>query len=382
MKEDTTKSLAELDVQTPQQLAAAFAELRTDFERDAASVSDNASWKTFRDAWLGRKSGVIANITDNWLKKAPTPELKKAVGQSLNEFRGIVEAEIEGRRLAAEAAAEQSALARERIDLSLPGVRRPVGTRHPVRQTFDEIEKIFLSMGYSVVAGPEIETPYYNFEALNIPEYHPARDNMDTFYMEPPPGALPSSSTKIEPRLLRTHTSPMQIRSMEKQKPPVRIIVPGKVYRRDNPDATHAFAFHQIEGLAVDTDLTFCDFAGTIDFFIREFFGPGTKSRFRPSYFPFTEPSVEFDASCIFCGGSGTNASGTNCSRCKGSGWIELFGAGMVDPAVYGYVKYDATKLNGFAFGIGIDRLAMLKFGIDDLQVFTQNDVRFLRQFP
>jgi phenylalanyl-tRNA synthetase alpha chain len=382
MKQDTTKSLADLDVQSRQQLVAAFAELRTDFERDAANVNDDASWKTFRDAWLGRKSGVIANITDNWLKKAPTPELKKAVGQALNEFRGIVEAEIEGRRLAAEAAAEQASLSREKIDLSLPGVMRPVGTRHPVRQTFQEIEKIFLSMGYSVVAGPEIETPYYNFEALNIPEYHPARDNMDTFYMEPPPSALSSSSTKIEPRLLRTHTSPMQIRTMEKQKPPVRIIVPGKVYRRDNPDATHAFAFHQIEGLAVDTDLTFCDFAGTIDFFIREFFGPGTKSRFRPSYFPFTEPSVEFDASCIFCGGSGTNASGTNCSRCKGSGWIELFGAGMVDPAVYGYVKYDAAKLNGFAFGIGIDRLAMLKFGIDDLQVFTQNDVRFLRQFP
>ena len=260
---------------------------------------------------------------------------------------------------------------------------RPVGTCHPVRQTFEEIEKIFLAMGYSVVSGPEIETPYYNFEALNIPEYHPARDNMDTFYMEPPPMALAAgSANKVEPRLLRTHTSPMQIRTMEKQKPPVRIIVPGKVYRRDNPDATHAFAFHQIEGLAVDTDLTFCDFTGTIDFFIREFFGPGTKSRFRPSYFPFTEPSVEFDASCIFCGGSGTNASGANCSRCKGSGWIELFGAGMVDPAVYGYVKYDAAKLNGFAFGIGIDRLAMLKFGIDDLQVFTQNDVRFLRQFP
>jgi phenylalanyl-tRNA synthetase alpha chain len=382
MKESAINSLADLGVQTAEQLAAQFAGLRADFERDAAVVSDDASWKFFRDAWLGRKSGVIANITDNWLKKAPTPELKKAVGQALNEFRAHVEKIIEERRLAAEAAAEQAALARERIDLSLPGAARPVGTRHPVRQTFDEIEKIFLAMGYSVVSGPEIETPYYNFEALNIPEYHPARDNMDTFYMELPPSAPSSSVTKIEPRLLRTHTSPMQIRTMEKQKPPVRIIVPGKVYRRDNPDATHAFAFHQIEGLAVDVDLTFCDFAGTIDFFIRQFFGPGTKSRFRPSYFPFTEPSVEFDASCIFCGGSGTAASGANCSRCKGSGWIELFGAGMVDPAVYGYVKYDAAKLNGFAFGIGIDRLAMLKFGIDDLQVFTQNDVRFLRQFP
>ena len=381
MSEKTTKPLSEIGVQTGEQLAAQFAELRANFDRDATSVNDDASWKTFRDAWLGRKSGVIANITDNWLKRAPSPELKKAVGQALNEFRAHVEARIEERRLAAEAAAEQAALARERIDLSLPGVMRPLGTRHPIRQTFEEIEKIFLAMGYSVVSGPEIETPYYNFEALNIPEYHPARDNMDTFYMEPPPNAI-TSGTRIEPRLLRTHTSPMQIRTMEKQKPPVRIIVPGKVYRRDNPDATHAFAFHQIEGLAVDTDLTFCDFAGTIDYFIREFFGPGTKSRFRPSYFPFTEPSVEFDASCIFCGGSGVAASGGNCSRCKGSGWIELFGAGMVNPAVYGYVKYDAAKFNGFAFGIGIDRLAMLKFGIDDLQVFTQNDVRFLRQFP
>jgi phenylalanyl-tRNA synthetase alpha chain len=382
MKESTTKSLAEIGVQSPEQLAAVSAGLRAEFERDAAGVSDDASWKTFRDAWLGRKAGVIANITDNWLKKAPTPELKKAVGQALNEFRAHVETVIEERRLAAEAAAEQLALGREKIDLSLPGVMRPVGTRHPIRQTFEQIEKIFLSMGYLVVAGPEIETPYYNFEALNIPEHHPARDNMDTFYMEPPPQALSSGPSKIEPRLLRTHTSPMQIRTMENQKPPVRIIVPGKVYRRDNPDATHAFAFHQIEGLAVDTDLTFCDFAGTIDYFVRNFFGPGTKSRFRPSYFPFTEPSVEFDASCIFCGGTGTAASGANCSKCKGSGWIELFGAGMVDPAVYGYVKYDAAKLNGFAFGIGIDRLAMLKFGIDDLQVFTQNDVRFLRQFP
>jgi phenylalanyl-tRNA synthetase alpha chain len=387
MKESTIKSLAELGVRSPDQLAALFTQLRADFDRDAAGVSDEGSWKTFRDAWLGRKSGAIANITDNWLKKAPTPELKKAVGQALNEFRAHVEAKIEERRLAAEAAAEQAALGREKIDLSLPGVMRPVGARHPIRQTFEEIEKIFLSMGYSVVSGPEIETPYYNFEALNIPEHHPARDNMDTFYMEPPPSALSSGApslpqTKIEPRLLRTHTSPMQIRTMEKEKPPVRIIVPGKVYRRDNPDATHSFAFHQIEGLAVDTDLTFCDFAGTIDYFVRQFFGPGTKSRFRPSFFPFTEPSVEFDASCIFCGGSGTAASGANCSKCKGSGWIELFGAGMVDPAVYGYVKYDAAKLSGFAFGIGIDRLTMLKFGIDDLQVFTQNDARFLRQFP
>jgi phenylalanyl-tRNA synthetase alpha chain len=174
----------------------------------------------------------------------------------------------------------------------------------------------------------------------------------------------------------------MQIRTMEKQKPPVRVIVPGKVYRRDNPDATHSFAFHQIEGLAVDTDITFCDFTGTIEYFVKQFFGPSVKTRFRPSYFPFTEPSVEFDVSCPFCAGTGTAAGGGTCSKCKGAAWIELFGAGMVDPAVYGFVNYDPKKVSGFAFGIGIDRLAMLKYGIDDIQVFFQNDVRFLRQFP
>ena len=259
-------------------------------------------------------------------------------------------------------------------DLSLPGVRRPIGSHHLIRQVFQEIEDIFVSIGFSVVEGPEIETPYYNFEALNIPEFHPVRDDMDTFYLELPKGAK-------TPLLLRTHTSPMQIRTMEKQKPPVRVIVPGKVYRRDNPDATHSFAFHQIEGLAVDTDITFCDFTGTIEYFVRQFFGASVKTRFRPSYFPFTEPSVEFDVSCPFCGGTG-NSNGGTCSKCKGAAWIELFGAGMVDPAVYGFVNYDAKKVSGFAFGIGIDRLAMLKYGIDDIQVFFQNDVRFLRQFP
>ncbi len=378
MKEKTTQTLGALGVQRAEQLAPLVAGLREDFERDAAKARDDASWKAFRDAWLGRKSGVLAAITENWLAAAPTPELKRAAGQALNELRAHVEAAIEERRRAIEAGEDEAALARERVDLSLPGVMRPVGSRHPIRQTFDDIERIFLSMGYTVVTGPEIETPYYNFEALNIPEHHPARDNMDTFYMETP--LLPGSG-RAETRLLRTHTSPMQIRTMEKQKPPVRIIVPGKVYRRDNPDATHSFAFHQIEGLAVDVDLTFCDFAGTIDYFIRQFFGPGTKTRFRPSYFPFTEPSVEFDASCIFCGGSGVTGAGANCSKCKGSGWIELFGAGMVNPAVYNFVKYDAAKFSGFAFGLGVDRLTMLKYGIDDIQVFFQNDVRFLRQF-
>ncbi len=374
MNSTIDKKLAELGVSEAAGLAPLFAEVRARFDADAAVATDEFAWKAFRDAWLGRKNGVLARITDNWLKPA-APELKRAVGAALNELRAHVEARIEGRRLAIESGAGSATAARDAVDLSLPGVTRPIGSRHLLRQVFQEIEDIFVSIGFSVVEGPEIETPYYNFEALNIPEHHPVRDDMDTFYLELPNGAA-------TPLLLRTHTSPVQIRTMEKHEPPVRVIVPGKVYRRDNPDATHSFAFHQIEGLAVDTDITFCDFTGTIDYFVKQFFGASVKTRFRPSYFPFTEPSVEFDVSCPFCGGSGTAASGGTCSKCKGAGWIELFGAGMVDPAVYGFVNYDATKVSGFAFGIGIDRLAMLKYGIDDIQVFFQNDVRFLRQFP
>jgi phenylalanyl-tRNA synthetase alpha chain len=366
--------LVHLGITRPEELAPLFADLRGRFDEECACACDESSWKQFRDTWLGRKSGVLAQVTDNWLRPA-TQELKRVVGQELNQLRTHVETKIEERRKAIETGADEAASARERIDLSLPGVIRPLGSHHLIRQVFQQIEDIFFSIGFSVVEGPEIETPYYNFAALNIPEFHPVRDDMDTFYLDLPKGAT-------QPLLLRTHTSPMQIRTMEKRQPPVRVIVPGKVYRRDNPDATHSFIFHQVEGLAVDQDITFCDFTGTIEYFVKQFFGAGVKTRFRPSYFPFTEPSVEFDVSCIFCGGSGSAAGGGTCSKCKGSGWIELFGAGMVDPAVYGFVKYNAKKVSGFAFGMGIDRLAMLKYGIDDIQVFFQNDVRFLRQFP
>ncbi|HXQ26428.1 MAG TPA: phenylalanine--tRNA ligase subunit alpha [Candidatus Acidoferrales bacterium] len=361
----TTQTLARLGDTSPDKVVARFAEVSRRFDEQSTRHStDPESWRIFVVTWTGRKSGVLSLITDNWLKPA-SPELKKAVGQELNKLKAHVEAALEEKRKQIEAGAEQAAAARDQIDLSLPGVERATGTRHLIHQTYEELERIFLSIGFSVVEGPEIETPYYNFEALNIPEHHPARDNMDTFYIHGARGG----------HLLRTHTSPMQIRTMEKEKPPVRIIVPGKVYRRDNPDSTHGYMFHQIEGLAVDTDITFCDFKGTVEYFVREFLGPKAKTRLRPSYFPFTEPSAEVDATCHVCGGSG-------CRVCKFSGWIELFGAGMVDPAVYGFVKYDPEKLSGFAFGMGVDRLAMMKYGVTELPVLTQNDVRFLRQFP
>lgn len=365
----TSQTLAQLGVTTAEAVTSLFAQLRVAFDKECSAASGEAAWKTFRDAWLSRKSGHLTQVTDNWLKPA-SPELKRAVGAALNEFKAHVESVMQRKQAEVEAAAEQSAQVRNRVDLSLPGAAHPIGTTHILRQTIAELERIFVSLGYTVVEGPEIETPYYNFEALNIPENHPARESMDTLYIEPPrPGAFRPGDV-----LLRTHTSPMQVRTMEKQQPPVRVIVPGKVYRRDNPDATHSFSFHQVEGLAVDEDITFCDFKGTMDYMLREFFGRKVRTRFQPSYFPFTEPSADVFASCFACDSRG-------CRLCKNSGWIEVLGAGMVDPAVYGFVKYDSKRVSGFAFGIGVERFAMLKYGISDIQLFFQSDVRFLRQF-
>jgi len=327
-------------------------------EQEAKKLNSLEAIEAYRVEWLGSK-GIHRRIRDNWLRLAPVED-KKWIGPLLVDLEFRIKQNIERAKSFNEVLDIGPPL-----DVSLPGIERALGTRHVIRQTFEELQRIFLSIGFSVVEGPEIETPYYNFEALNIPEHHPARDNMDTFYIE---------GTR-SPHLLRTHTSPMQIRTMEKQQPPVRIIVPGKVYRRDNPDSTHGYMFHQIEGLAVDTDITFCDFKGTVEYFVRAFFGPKVKTRLRPSFFPFTEPSAEVDASCHVCGGSG-------CRICKHSGWIELFGAGMVNPAVYGFVNYDPERLSGFAFGMGVDRFAMMKYGISELPVLFQNDVRFLRQFP
>ncbi len=361
--EKTNLTFEKLGVSSADQILQLFAQLQEQFDKEnrdfsAVGVRNLEHSEALRLSWLGRKSGVLTRVADNWLKPA-TPTFKRTLGEEFNKLKKHVDSTLEEILKSPSADSEGPS-----IDLSLPGVVLPLGTEHLVHQTYEELFRIFGSIGFSVVEGPEIETAYYNFEALNIPEHHPARDNMDTFYIENAPGYL-----------LRTHTSPMQARTMEKQQPPVRIVVPGKVYRRDNPDATHSFMFHQLEGLAVDTDITFCDFKGTIEYFAKEFFGPQTRVRLRPSYFPFTEPSAEFDASCHVCGGAG-------CRTCKQSGWIEMFGAGMVNPAVYGFVNYDAKRYSGFAFGLGVDRLAMLKYGIDDLQQFFKNDVRFLRQFP
>ncbi len=271
----TTQTLAQIQATTADAIVSRFAEVRHRFDEQAVVHStDPENWRIFVVKWTGRKSGVLTLISDNWLKPA-SPELKRVVGQELNQLKAHVERVLAEQQKAIDATVEQTAAARDKIDLSLPGIERAIGTRHLIRQTYDELLRIFTAIGFSVVAGPEIETPYYNFEALNIPEHHPARDNMDTFYIAGARGG----------HLLRTHTSPMQIRTMEKQKPQVRIVVPGKVYRRDNPDATHGYMFHQIEGLAVDTDITFCDFKGTVDYFAREFLGPKTKTRLRPVTF-------------------------------------------------------------------------------------------------
>jgi phenylalanyl-tRNA synthetase alpha chain len=404
------RPITELNLSSAEDLKVLFDQLREEFIAELGDQIQPDALEKLRVRWLGRsEKSIRRRVLSNWLKVES--QFRNQVGQEFQELlsdNGSIVKKLAASRAiwdAAPAFAQDPAphptpvqkqsprvAARDLVDsyreppaaqvspqlpedLSLPGVIRTIGTHHLIRQVFQEIEDIFFSIGFSVVEGPEIETPYYNFEALNIPEHHPVRDDMDTFYLDLPRGAP-------GPLLLRTHTSPVQIHTMEKRQPPVRVIVPGKVYRRDNPDATHSFMFHQIEGLAVDSDITFCDFTGTIDYFVKQFFGEGVRTRFRPSYFPFTEPSVEFDASCIFCGGTGTAKTGGTCGKCKGAGWIELFGAGMVDPAVYGFVNYDPKKVSGFAFGIGIDRLAMLKYGIDDIQVFFQNDVRFLSQFP
>jgi len=361
--EAVERTLEQLGVRDVAGLGDLFQQIHLQLESDTAGIlgsTDPKQWEALRLKWLGRKQGNVSLIADNWLKAA-SPDLKREVGQRLNALRQAAEQRLTFDRDSNPAVLALASGLTPPIDITLPGNRRPIGVRHILRQVIDEITNIFISLGYSVEEGPEIESVYYNFEALNIPEDHPSRDDQDTFYID-------------RKTVLRTHTSPVQIRTMEKRKPPIRIIVPGKVYRNETPDASHSWMFHQVEGLAVDTNITFADLKGTLDHFMKAFFGSQVRTRFRPSFFPFTEPSAEMDVSCIFCGGAG-------CRVCKGTGWLELGGCGMVDPAVFAYVNYDASQYSGFAFGFGVERPAMLKYGVQDIQQFFQGDVRFLHQF-
>jgi phenylalanyl-tRNA synthetase alpha chain len=343
-------------------------------EAEADVVQTETESKTFRDRWLGRKTGILTQINEQWLRAAPK-DAKKNVGAHVNELRLQIESRVIGAELSVSDKTKAHSVESERIDITLPGIRRPLGAEHPVIKTMNEMVRVFRNLGYSVEEGPEIETDYYNFEALNFPPNHPARDTQDTLFI-----ANQESKPLRERLLLRTHTSPVQIRTMEKMKPPLRVVCPGKVHRNDAPDATHSPIFHQIEGLAVDTNITFCDLKGTLDHAMKALFGSSVKTRFYPSFFPFTEPSADVQISCIFCGGRGYRDGGP-CRNCKASGWIELLGCGMVDPNVYGFVDYDAKKVSGFAFGMGVERIAILKYGVDDIQLFFNGDVRFLEQF-
>jgi phenylalanyl-tRNA synthetase alpha chain len=364
-------SVPKLDAYTPDALDRAAAELLRALESESSAVSNENEWKTFRDRWMARKNGILTQLNDGWLKLAPGPQ-KRAVGQKVNEFKAKVEEAVAATEQRIKGGADLSA---ESLDVTLPGTRRPLGAEHPITRTMNEIVRVFQHMGYSVAEGPEIETDYYNFESLNFPPNHPARDMQDTIFI-----AGQDSKAARDRLLLRTHTSPVQIRSMEKQQPPVRVVIPGRVYRNDAPDATHSPMFHQVEGLAVDTNITFRDLKGSLDHAMKELFGSSVKTRFRPSFFPFTEPSAEVLLSCIFCGGGGYQGT-QRCPNCKASGWIEMLGSGMVDPALYGFVGYDPDKVSGFAFGMGVDRLTAMLYGVPDLQLFFNGDVRFLEQF-
>ena len=359
-------------------LDAAAAELLAALESEAKEVSPGKA-EDFRNRWMARKNGILTQINDLWLKAAPGPS-KRDVGARVNAIKAKVEETVEAAKngagaganlgnAAGAAAVGAPALASDAVDITLPGTKQVLGARHPVLRVLDDLISVFVRMGYSIAEGPEVETDYYNFEALNFPPNHPARDTQDTLFV-----AGQERKAQRDRLLLRTHTSPVQVRTMEKMKPPVRVICPGKVHRNDAPDATHSPVFHQIEGLCVDTNITFGDLKGTLDHAMKSLFGSQVQTSFRPSFFPFTEPSVEVSISCPFCGGKG-------CRPCKQSGWIELLGAGMVDPAVYGFVDYDPAKYSGFAFGMGVERLAMMKYNVDDIQQFYLGDMRFLEQF-
>jgi phenylalanyl-tRNA synthetase alpha chain len=324
---------------------------------ELAGVSGEEALQDIRVRYLGKKGALTAVMKGIGALSA---EERPVIGQVVNSVRSRLEEKIESALAALRTARKAEILQKERLDVTLPGRCRPAGSRHPITLVTEEITEIFAGLGFQVAEGPEIELDFYNFEALNFPKDHPARDMQDTFFID-------------DNVLLRTHTSPVQVRTMLKQPPPVRIIAPGTVYRCDS-DATHSPMFHQVEGLMVDRGITFGDLIGILTIFVNQFFGKGTGVRLRPSFFPFTEPSAEVDIACVICKGKG-------CRVCKNNGWLEILGAGMVDPEVYRHVHYDAENISGFAFGMGIERIAMLKYGINDMRLLFENDLRFLRQF-
>jgi phenylalanyl-tRNA synthetase alpha chain len=409
MEEHNVKSLPGYDAAT---LDGEFGKLHKQVEEEAIMLATEEGREAFRLHWLGRKQGKLKAISDVWLKNAPL-DRKGIVGQRFNELKNQIELRLETRKalkqvlkiiepvtkdfspsqseileknLLAEAIPNLVSERRRKaakvdpVDITLPGIVRTPGIEHPLLKTMREIVEVFHHLGYSTALGPQVESDFYNFEALNFPPNHPARDTQDTLVV-----ANQQARPARDRLLMRTHTSPVQIRTMIAQAPPIRIVVPGKVHRNDAADATHSPVFHQVEGLCVDTNITFSDLKGTLDHAMKALFGSGVKTRFFPSFFPFTEPSADVQISCIFCAGKG-------CRKCKYSGWIELLGCGMVDPAVFASVDeqrqaqghppaYDPARITGFAFGMGVERIAMIQHGISDISQFYAGDMRFLEQF-
>jgi phenylalanyl-tRNA synthetase alpha chain len=361
--------IPELQDYSPASLDSFFSAILAQFDQDAAAADSVEAVEQLRIRWIGRKQGLLTRVGEV-LKDAPA-ETRREVGKGFNALKSAIEPRCDPAQILARGARAEAS---EAIDITLPGTRRALGAEHPLIRTMNEIVTVFATMGYSVGLGPEVETDYYNFESLNFPPGHPARDTQDTLVI-----AHQERKPLRERLLMRTHTSPVQIHTMEQQPPPLRIVIPGKVHRNDAADATHSPIFHQVEGLCVDTNITFSDLKGTLDHAMKAFFGASVKTRFFPSFFPFTEPSADVQISCIFCGGRG-------CRKCKHSGWIELLGCGMVDPAVFAFVVrqqpgYDPKKISGFAFGMGVERIAMMKYGIGDISQLYSGDMRFLEQF-
>jgi phenylalanyl-tRNA synthetase alpha chain len=339
--------------------------LREQFDRELAGAASEADVRAVRDRYLSRKGGLVSALLKS-LGQAPADE-RPRLGQLANQLKTDIETRLD-EKLAAASAARPPAGA---VDVTLPGRTPRIGHRHPLTILRERIEAIFTRFGFLIIEGPELEDDYHNFEALNMPPEHPARDMQDTLYLASPL----QSAVGTPATLLRTHTSGMQIRYMEKHPPPVRLIAPGRVYRRDDFDLSHTPMFTQVEGLVVGEDVSLADLKGTLTAFAQELFGADRRVRFRPSFFPYTEPSAELDISCASCQGKG-------CGMCKQSGWLELLGSGMVHPAVFEAVGYDAERYTGFAFGMGIERAALLKWGVEDIRLFYENDLRFLEQFP